>query len=267
MAAFDDLGLAAGGQMRYNYGIGRKNCKEEGIHMFRKKKILFCILAVLSAATLLSGCSREKEDDGQRRDDRDDVESGEELTSNIGIIEGNAYANLLMGFGCVVEEGWTFSSREEIAELCGITVDILDEAELSGAIDAGMYDMVAVSADGMANVNVVIQNTGLLGSAVEEEDVVEQVLGQMGQLFGSMGYEDVKTEAQAIDFVDGEHAGIYTSATINNIDFYQCQVTYKVGTHIASVTASSYGEDVTKDILAWFDKAENAIPDPGILGR
>lgn len=235
--------------------------------MFRKEKIIFCILAVLSAATLLSGCSREKEDDGQRRDDRDDVESGEELTSNIGIIEGNAYANLLMGFGCVVEEGWTFSSREEIAELCGITVDILDEAELSGAIDAGMYDMVAVSADGMANVNVVIQNTGLLGSAVEEEDVVEQVLGQMGQLFGSMGYEDVKTKAQAIDFVDGEHAGIYTSATINNIDFYQCQVTYKVGTHIASVTASSYGEDVTKDILAWFDKAENAIPDPGILGR
>lgn len=269
--------------------------------MLRKsRKMTGCILAVLLAAAALTGCSmenegrsrrdRESEETREEREDREDgdrteaSESGkksdqqksdqkkedsdaEGLTSNIGIIQGNAYVNILMGFGCTLEDGWTFASREEIAEMSGITVDILDQAELSNAIDEGMYDMVAASADNMANVNVVIQSTGLLGAAVQEKDVVDQVLGQVEQLLGSIGYSDVKAEARTIDFIDGEHAGIYTTATINSIDFYQRQVAYKTKTHIASITVTCYGEDVTEGILAWFDKAEIVLPDLDLLGN
>lgn len=262
--------------------------------MLRKsRKMTGCILAVLLAAAVLTGCSmenegrsrrdRENEETREERKDREDgdrteaSESGkksdqkkedseaEGLTSNIGIIQGNAYVNILMGFGCILGDGWTFASREEIAEMSGITIDILDQAELSNAIDEGMYDMVAASADSMANVNVVIQSTGLLGAAVQEKDVVDQVLGQVEQLLGSIGYSDVKAEARTIDFIDGEHAGIYTTATINSIDFYQRQVAYKTKTHIASITVTCYGEDVTEDILAWFDKAEIVLPDLDLL--
>lgn len=267
--------------------------------MLRKsRKMTGCILAMLLAAAALTGCSMENEGRGREdreneetreerndREERDDREEGDrpetsesgkkndqkedsgekELTSNIGIIQGNSYVNILMGFGCTVEDGWTFASREEIAQMCGVTVDILDQAELSSAIDEGMYDMAAFAADSMANVNVVIQDMGLLGAAVEEKELVDQVLGQMEQLFSSMGYSDVKSEARTIDFIGGEHAGIYTTATINSIDFYQCQVEYKAGTHVASITVTSYGEDVTADILAWFDRAEIVLPDLDLL--
>ena len=259
----------------------------------KRRKITGCILAILLAMTMLMGCAGENEGSGRSRDNGDNTESGsgrddarlsgssdsesdggqekedsgkEELTSNIGIIKDNAYANLLVGFGCIIDDDWTFLSREEIAEMCGLTVDILNQAELSSAIDEGMYDMMAISADCMVNVNVVIQDVGLLGTMVQEKDVVEETLKQVEQLLGSMGFSDVNTQAQSIDFVDGEHAGIYNTAMVYNTPFYQRQVVYKKGTHIANITVSSYVEDATLDVFSWFDTAEAVMPNPDLLG-
>ena len=86
------------------------------------KKILCAILAVFMVMSMC-GCAQLMEflleDDAQS----EAVSDGPELS--VGEINGNVYTNSFTGITYTAPESWAFASDEELAELMGVSADIV----------------------------------------------------------------------------------------------------------------------------------------------
>lgn len=162
-----------------------------------KKKVIACILA-LTLAFSMTACGsddknvekgafeakqQEKDVDDEELDDEDlneedadeedleeedideeDIEDEEEtVTAERGTVEGNVYTNESMGIQVTFPEGCVMYSDEEIAQVVGNGSDIMEDAYDSDVVEnsiAGtIYDVIAVTADQSANIQIVMEDT------------------------------------------------------------------------------------------------------------
>lgn len=104
------------------------------------------------------------EEDLEEDFDEEDIEDEEEtVTAERGTVEGNVYTNESMGIQVTFPEGCVMYSDEEIAQVVGNGSDIMEDAYDSDVVEnsiAGtIYDVIAVTADQSANIQIVMEDT------------------------------------------------------------------------------------------------------------
>lgn len=100
-----------------------------------------------------------------------------------GSVSGGVYANEFAGIGCKLDDSWVFYTQEQMAELNGVLTEGTDSEDVKAMLadSPSIFDMYAVSTDGLMTMNVVFQNLGLLGgAAVSAQDYVERPPGAGG---------------------------------------------------------------------------------------
>lgn len=173
----------------------------------------------------------------------------------MGYYSGTTYNNDFIGIQCKLDENWTVATEEELAQLNGLTADILsDEALAEQLRNSGVVQaFYAVADDGLVVMNIVLENLGLLyGTVLDEERYVELSIDQLAAALESAGLADITTEADTITFAGQEHAGIRVHGTMSGIHFYELLICVKVDSYMCVITMASYYEDITDNLAALY---------------
>lgn len=171
-----------------------------------------------------------------------------------GVTDGNTYTNEYFGFTATLDESWTFFTSDEIAQLTGQVVDLLDNEAVAEAYASGksVVEMYAMRDDN-ATLNLTVENLGEeYGAQLTEEDYADVSLDILPDQLTAAGYTDVAAAKTTVSFAGAEHYAIAVSAVMQDVPVYELLACVKVGDYVAVVTACTYGEDATADILAAF---------------
>ena len=171
-----------------------------------------------------------------------------------GALPGGTYSNHSVRLLCRLDDSWLFYNESQLLELNGVLTeggsgDIATLAESGKAV----YDMYAISTDGLMTMNVVFQNMGLLfGTTMSAQDYVELSAEQLPDAMGTYGFEDVTASVTTAEFAGAECPAIAITATVQDTPMYELLVCMKEGNYIYCVTLCSYTEDVTAQMAALF---------------
>ena len=115
------------------------------------------------------------------------------------------------------------------------------------------YDMLAMDADELNNINVNLEKLNALQLALL--DVAENykaAVPYMREMFENMGYTDFSSEIVDV-ILDGETVpAMRTTAQISGIRVYQLMLSVKCDGYLANIAVTTYIEDTTADILSNF---------------
>ena len=180
-------------------------------------------------------------------DDADDAQSS---------VNGGVYTNEFAGIGCRLDEGWVFYTAEQMAELNGALADGTDNADVKAVLadDPSIFDMYAVSTDGLMVMNVVIQNLGLVnGTAVSPQEYAEIASAEVADTLTAYGYENVTAQTTTADFAGTESCpAVAVTAERNGTALYEQMIYLKTGNYVYCVTLCSFKEDVTAEMAKLF---------------
>lgn len=178
----------------------------------------------------------------------------EEDSFGVGSSEGNSYWNESLKIGCTMDENWYFYTDEEIMENMQATTDMLKEDLAEAVKEAGtMMDMMAANMETGDNVNVNLERLSVANALLFTEDkYLELSMTQLGDALEQMGLENVNLEKDEMEFMGGKHPCIHLTGSIEGIDLFETLVAVKTGRTMIVITACSYFEDVTADILSNF---------------
>lgn len=171
-----------------------------------------------------------------------------------GTVNGYTYENAFLGIGCELDENWTYATQDELAHMIGQTAEMFDDDYAEKLKNADMfYDMMAVAAEGLVSINIVIQNVGLIyGTAMSEDKYLEVAEEQMAEQLGNAGMENVQSERITANFAGAEHGGLHIACTISGVPYYCTQMCIKQGKYIASISLCSFSEDLGNDMMDYF---------------
>lgn len=177
-----------------------------------------------------------------------------------GTTDEHSYWNETLRLGCTLSDEWYFYSDEEILEANGAAADLLKDDLAEAVRESGqMMDMMALNLETGDNVNVNLERLNLTSSLmIDEKEYVEISMEQLPTAIEQMGMSDVTIEAGTMEFAGEEHACLRISGnlTIDGLEeplpLYETLAVIKNGRTVIIVTACSYWEDTTEDILANF---------------
>ena len=221
------------------------------------KKILALILAV-SMLFCFAACGmfNEKDDDDVKGSVKNS--SGElvdaEAAFSLGKTEGSDYENKFLGLGFKIANGWSFYSEEQIAELNGITEEMLDE-DLADALEESnyFYDVFAHSTDQKSSINIVFEKkTKRIVEKLDLEESAEISLQGVIDTYKNMGLSDMKSEIKKVN-IDGEkYTGFTLTSSLGDTTLYQTCFMVKRENYIVSVSASATSEAELNDLIESF---------------
>jgi hypothetical protein len=171
----------------------------------------------------------------------------------------NVYANGFLGITCQLDAQWTVFNKEQLAQLMGLTSDLMNNDAVENAMENGTVVMAfyAQSLDGTLNMNIALERLSLVnGILMDEESYINVSKSQLAPALESMGMENVTVETAKLLFAGEERYGLRIHATIQGVDFDEALVCIKNGNYIASVTVGTVGENKTDDLLAMFKRME-----------
>ena len=225
-----------------------------------KIKNMLCLLLAVAMLFALCACGSDEKVSGDV--DKSDVaepsgsvnaETDSEF--DIGHVNGGKYENSFFAFGCEVDSGWTYATEDELLSVHDdIMGEFSDEEIKEQLMNADMfYDMMVSSNDGYANINVVIQNIGIMyGTIYSEDKIVEMNIDQLPDTLASAGMEVQSIEPTTIELAGAERSAIKMHNVYQGVDVYQTAVLIKNGSYLANITISSYMNDITSDLAALF---------------
>lgn len=180
----------------------------------------------------------------------------------LGSMNGGVYKNEFVGITCTMGDEWTYYSEDEILQLNGLVADSTDDEELAEQLrdSDSFYDMMAENQETAENVNVVLENLGLLyGHTMDASSYIDVALENLEASMKSMGMNVSSCEKVKFDFCGKETDGIYITSTMTvegmEIEVFQRMACVKAGTYMCDITACSYFEDTTMDVLNLFSAA------------
>ena len=156
--------------------------------------------------------------------------------------------------GCTMDDEWYFYTDEEIMESVQTTAGQLKEDLAEIVKDAGtMMDMMAANTETGENVNVNLERLSLANSLlVTENTYVEASRQQLSDALEQMGIENVSVEKDEMEFMGKTHSCLRVSGSMQGVDLFETLVVVKSGRTMIVVTACSYWEDTTEEILSNF---------------
>lgn len=183
----------------------------------------------------------------------------EEAEFELGVTSGGTYENAFIGIGCSLDESWTFFNEEQIQELNGVMLESTDDEAIREQLEqmGNIYDMYALSADGMATLVVAMENLGVLyGAVMDEEAYIDATMVNLEDGLASYGYTDITLEKVTVDFAGQERLGIQIHSYLSGCEIFQKQVYIKVGNYMANICVTSSIMDITDNLAALFYTVE-----------
>lgn len=178
-----------------------------------------------------------------------------EVDFQLGVTTGGKYESTFLGIGCSLDDSWSFASQEELAQMIGATAEMFDNEEYAEQMKNTdmFYDMAAAADDGLVNINIIIQNMGLLyGMALSEEKYIEISQEGLEEQLSSAGFTLEGAEAGTVTFAGQERSGLHITCTYQGIAYYCQQVYIKQGNYMSVITLASFFEDDTDSMLDYF---------------
>lgn len=178
-----------------------------------------------------------------------------EVDFQLGVTTGGKYESTFLGIGCSLDDSWSFASQEELAQMIGATAEMFDNEEYAEQMKNTdmFYDMAAAADDGLVNINIIIQNMGLLyGMALSEEKYIEISQEGLEEQLSSAGFTLEGVEAGTVTFAGQERSGLHITCTYQGIAYYCQQVYIKQGNYMSVITLASFFEDDTDAMLDYF---------------
>lgn len=219
------------------------------------RKKMGCLLAVMALLGALTACGGDSAEDASGTQTPETPETPETAEFQRGQVEGGTYTNEFLGIACQLGDDWTYLTDEEIAQLNGEIGESLTDEELSEMFSNGetVQDMYAASADGMATINVIFEDMGVLyGAALDEDAYINIVMPTLEDALRQAGMSDVQVEAGSMEFAGADHSTLRVTATISEIPIYELMLCVKEGNYMGVITLASYVEDTTEEMAAWF---------------
>lgn len=182
----------------------------------------------------------------------------EEAELSLGVSNGNVYESEFIGIGYHLDEGWSFYNDEQIRELNNATADLAGEEyqELMSNAEV-VYDMFAIDADGLNNVNVNLEKKNPVQIlAMDLSEVYENTMTVLGSTYENMGGTNFAYEVSNVDVAGEELVAAYVSVDINEVPVYQILFMKKCNGYLANVSVTTYFEDTTAQLLEnfyWLD--------------
>ncbi len=182
-----------------------------------------------------------------------------EDTYEIGSTDGGIYTNDFVGIGCKLDENWTFYNEKQLAELNGVLVDALDDKDLAEEYTKSMesgktvYDMCAGSKDGLALINIVIENLGVMyGATLDESGYIDLSMDTLKKTLDSAGMLNTTIAKISVDCAGAARSGFEVYGEKDGISVYEKAICIKTGNYMAIITVCSYTKDITDDLASLF---------------
>ena len=99
--------------------------------------------------------------------------------------------------------------------------------------------------------NIIIQKNDGFGS-VDSEAIFKSQMSTIEDSMATIGGTNVETEIEKINFAGKECKCMYITAEIQGYTIYERQIYVSSGEYIEAITAASYINDNTEDILGEF---------------
>ena len=204
------------------------------------KKILCAILAVFMVMSMC-GCAQLMEflleDDAQS----EAVSDGPELS--VGEINGNVYTNSFTGITYTAPESWAFASDEELAELMGVSADIVAGGDANidefAKLDS-VYGMVAISPTESVNIQYVIENMENAGSErMTAKGYVKILALQVESLYAQEGAMCTVGEPSTVEIGGQQYDYIAIDVEMDGSKIEQVFACSKIDKYMSSIIISS----------------------------
>lgn len=217
-----------------------------------RKTKLFCCAALLALSlSVMTGCGDkgadkndtkvEKDDSADSKDDKqEDLEEPGDV--DLGTVDGTTYTNETFGFVCKLADDWTYASTDELLQLGNIVADAANNEQLKETLEntESFYCMYAQKNDLTQNINIVVENLGLMNNLMlSEEGYAEMGESQMESMAESMGMEDLQLDQKEIEFAGDKHYSVDISFTTQGIAVYERQVYIKASGYMCVITMSA----------------------------
>lgn len=240
--------------------------RERVVKMRNVKANLVLVLALVFAL-VLAGCGKAPQGGAYTpADAAAETEAAEENPLRLGSMEGGTYTNAYAGFACDLDETWLYHGAEDLQDMPAEAMEAMDGSELGKYMDkvSQLSDMMAENQSMMSTVNVLYTKqdpaSRLLFKALNEEQVLDVVLEQKDMLmeaYTQAGINASSIEKVKVHFLGEEHWGAKTVAETQGVPYYVLQVfNYKAGDYGVTLTAASFVEDRTQEVLDLFYAAE-----------
>lgn len=219
-------------------------------------KRIFAVLLVFCLILALGGCAA-RETPATEAVEPSTEAAGDALSPAAGVFDGEVYVNELLGVSCAPGEGWTVLDEDGIATYFGYTLDMFSDENLRETIEnsGSVIVFYALRDGGAQTLNISVSsnpNYGMLSGS--ESDLIEAMIPTMEQQLPLMGMEvqHIGLGDEPVAFAGAEHPCLRIAATLNELALHETQVLVCVDSYLFTVTAASYGDDVTDDILSMF---------------
>lgn len=219
----------------------------------RKSKLFCCMALLVLSMSVLAGCGDKKADKNDTKVEKDDSADKDEKADDqeeveepgdvdLGTVDGTTYTNETFGFRCKLADDWTYATTDELLQLGNIVADAANNEQLKETLEntESFYCMYAQKNDLTQNINVVVENLGLMNNLMlSEEGYAEMGTSQMESMAESMGMEDLQMDQKEIDFAGDKHYSTDITFTTQGTSVYERQVYIKASGYMCVITMSA----------------------------
>lgn len=182
-------------------------------------------------------------------------DGGTSSSDVLGALPGGTYTNKNARLTCRLDESWLFYNESQLLELNGVLTES-GSGDVAALAEGGkaVYDMYAISTDGLMTMNVTYQSLGLLsGSSMTAQEYVELAAAKLPSDLSAGGFTEVEVEVTATDIAAEKSCPtLLVTAKLQDAPMYERMVCLQAGNYIYCVTLCSFTEDVTADMAALF---------------
>ena len=164
------------------------------------------------------------------------------------------YTNQTLGVKAYFSENWRVLSREEIAQLYGIS-----SPNPKSFTNGEMPFFYAMSNEGLAHVMILLANLGVMGNAVsskESDKILNREIDQFSKSFvdsfKEAGMTEVKIKRATQSFAGKKYPGFTISAKMQGVDVHAKGVLCHKGEYLYCVLPMSLGSDITDALFGMF---------------
>ena len=213
-------------------------------------KHIIALLLVAAMAFSMAACSSVS---SIVQDALDSSES--DIEPSRGIVTGNTYKSEFIGIQCSLDESWTISDDEQLAQLAGMTASQIENENVKSLLENSsvVYDFYATKDYGFETLNINMNDLGSTGIQGDSEDqIAELARPQIESMLSDSGFEGCSVVKESIVFAGQEHPCYVITGSVSGVQVYEKMVMIIRSGVVIYVTACTLMEDTTDSLLSLF---------------
>lgn len=199
--------------------------------------------------------TKVESEDGTEADGASDTGSELEAEDDVslGTNDGTIYENAYFGIGCKLDDQWVMQTDEQILELNNLVADKVSD-KFAEVFESGVVitDMMATNVNQVDTVNTGIEKLNGVAMLVDENKYIELSDPQVVEMLGSMGIENITSTRMETEVAGKKRATLLIQGEYSGVPVYEKMVCIKKSGYMFVMTACTWGEDKTDEVLSNF---------------